>query len=231
MRTQVTTRLAALAIACAVAVPAFAGPHDHFFPEPPRPGIGHFRAPRPHRPPLPPLPHPAMLAPPHFGAGLPVSLPFPARGAVVPVLPPGGVRVGHGGVNWYFQGGSWYRPVRAGYAVGMPPPGLIVPMLPPACTTVWIGGTSYYYANDVYYTAAPGGYSVVAPPPGAAAAQLAASGAPVIYPRDGQGPAQQQADLRACDQWASVQPGATADGSLFMRAEAACMDARGYSER
>jgi hypothetical protein len=54
---------------------------------------------------------------------------------------------------------------------------------------------------------------------------------PVIYPRNGQGAAQQERDQRACNSWATSQPNAMADGSVFQRAVQACMDGRGYTLR
>lgn len=54
---------------------------------------------------------------------------------------------------------------------------------------------------------------------------------PVIYPRHGQGEAQMDSDSNACSEWAGKQPAATSDPSIFQRAIAACMDARGYTLR
>lgn len=54
---------------------------------------------------------------------------------------------------------------------------------------------------------------------------------PVIYPRNGQSPAQTESDMRACNAWATSQLRAQADASVFQRATAACMDGRGYSIR
>lgn len=55
--------------------------------------------------------------------------------------------------------------------------------------------------------------------------------APVIYPRQGQSYEQLDYDHRSCNQWATTQPSAMADGSVFRRAVEACMDGRGYSMR
>lgn len=55
--------------------------------------------------------------------------------------------------------------------------------------------------------------------------------APVIYPRQGQSNEQLEYDHRSCNQWATTQPSAMADGSVFRRAVEACMDGRGYSMR
>ena len=54
---------------------------------------------------------------------------------------------------------------------------------------------------------------------------------PVIYPRNGQSPQQTEADRQDCNRWATTQPAALADASVFKRAVEACMDGRGYSMR
>ena len=55
--------------------------------------------------------------------------------------------------------------------------------------------------------------------------------APVIYPRNGQSQEQIEADQRDCNRWATTQPSAMANGSVFNRAVEACMDGRGYTLR
>ncbi len=54
---------------------------------------------------------------------------------------------------------------------------------------------------------------------------------PVIYPRNGQSAQQLEADRQECNRWATTQPAALADSSVFMRAVDACMDARGYTTK
>lgn len=54
---------------------------------------------------------------------------------------------------------------------------------------------------------------------------------PVFYPRNGQTAAQVEADRQACNRWATTQPNAVADASVFHRATLACMDGRGYTSR
>ncbi len=117
----------------------------------------------------------------------------------------GGVGLGLGiGLGSYYYGAPGY-PVYPGYVLVEPPP--------------------------VYYP-------VPAPPtpPAAAAAPTTAPAAltstePVIYPRNGQSPAQTEADRQACNRWATTQQAAMADASVFNRATAACMDGRGYTLR
>ncbi|KQW49635.1 MULTISPECIES: hypothetical protein [unclassified Roseateles] len=55
--------------------------------------------------------------------------------------------------------------------------------------------------------------------------------APVIYPRNGQGPDQLEADSRECNRWATTQQAAMSDAGVFQRAVEACMDGRGYTLR
>jgi hypothetical protein len=91
---------------------------------------------------------------------------YPPRGFRFSVLPPHPRLIVHGGQQFYFSGGVWYRPVNHAYVVVRPPFGIIVPVLPPFYTRVWVGPYPYYYANDVYYVRSPQGYAVVDQPPG-----------------------------------------------------------------
>lgn len=165
---------------------------------------------------------------------------YPPRGYLAPALPVGALTIGWGGANWFFHGGVWFRPYGGRYIVAMPPVGIVLPVLPPAYSLLWIGGAPFYYANGVYYAPLPGrGYGVVAPPPGAEAAQPMPVPAPVakpppepiVYPRNGQSPAQTEADRQECNRWATTQPSALADAEVFQRAVAACLDGRGYTVR
>ena len=100
---------------------------------------------------------------------------------------------------------------------------------------IGIGASRYYYG--------PGwgpGYVLVEPPPALVyearpvpAREPAAQPAPepVIYPRNGQSAVQTEADRQECNRWATTQPAAMADASVFHRATLACMDGRGYSIR
>jgi hypothetical protein len=54
---------------------------------------------------------------------------------------------------------------------------------------------------------------------------------PIIYPRNSQSPEQTEADRRDCNRWATTQPSAMNEGSVFNRAVEACMDGRGYTLR
>jgi hypothetical protein len=126
---------------------------------------------------------------------------------------------------------------------------MFVPLLPPSYTTVWWGGTPYYYANDTYYVwdAGRNGHQVVAPPAGLDAAGT--TPAPVVpgasdqlfaYPSQGQSAEQQTSDRIECHQWAATEsgydpsaPDAAAQPrdkrNAYFRAQAACLQSRGYA--
>ncbi|HEX7740972.1 MAG TPA: DUF6515 family protein [Sphingobium sp.] len=91
---------------------------------------------------------------------------YPPPGHQFGMLPPRAHLIVHGGQQYYFSGGIWYRPARNAYVVIRPPFGVMVPFLPPFYTRIWVGPYPYYYANDVYYAPGPQGYTVVAPPSG-----------------------------------------------------------------
>jgi hypothetical protein len=225
MLAHIPSRLAFVAITCALAMPALAqhGGGGHAMGH--GPGMGGMHS-----------------MPAHFDHQYGHDHYYPARGTWVSGLPAGSLSVAYGRAQWYFHGGVWYRPYGSAFVVGLPPLGIVVPLLPLAYTTLWLDGSTYYYANGTYYRAAPGGYAVVAPPPDAGAAQVMPDQSapqpvavplvdPVIYPRAGQGQEQTDADRQACQQWAMAQPGAAADAGVQQRGLAACMDARGYTVR
>lgn len=74
-------------------------------------------------------------------------------------------------------------------------------------------------------------YAYYEPPPLARAPAARMPPDPILYPRDGQGAAQTEADRQACNRWATTQPHAMADASVFHRATLACMEGRGYTVR
>jgi len=164
---------------------------------------------------------------------------YPAPGFVAPGLPRGSLSIGFGSGSYWFNNGVWYRPYRSNsgpsYRVILPPVGIVVPLLPSAYVTLRIGGLPYYYANGAYYTSAPGGYVVVAPPAETPTMTALPSPPPkpdpVIYPRNGQSAEATEADRQDCNRWATTQPAAMNDASVFNRAVEACMDGRGYSMR
>lgn len=169
---------------------------------------------------------------------------YPAPGYLAPALPRNSLSVYFGPDRFFFDAGIWYRPYGAGWRVVVPPVGIVIPILPSAYVTLMIGGLAYYYANGVYYTnySAGPGYVVVTPPPNAETASVVASPAsapvpapaparpdPIIYPRNGQSAQQLETDRQECNRWATTQPSAMNDSSVFNRAVEACMDGRGYT--
>jgi hypothetical protein len=117
-------------------------------------------------------------------------------------------------------------------------------------STFWWGGVPYYYADDNYYqwNGDVGQYETVQPPADLAAevqSQQPAVGELYMYPKTGQSPEQQAQDRSECHRWAAGQSGfdpaasrsnatagaAAARPANFMRADAACLEARGYSVR
>jgi hypothetical protein len=93
----------------------------------------------------------------------------------------------------------------------------------------------YYYANSNYYQwdAAANAYETVAPPPSVATGASQGTAPPLptelfAYPRNNQSAQQQARDRTECDQWATQQAQNHAD---HLRAQAACLEGRGYSVR
>ncbi|MDM4768191.1 hypothetical protein [Pelomonas sp. SE-A7] len=84
---------------------------------------------------------------------------------------------------------------------------------------------------DVIYTPPP----APLPPPAPVVIQQQPvpplRGEPIIYPRNGQSAEQLEFDRRECNRWATTQPSAMNDASVFNRAVDACMDGRGYTLR
>jgi len=156
-----------------------------------------------------------------------------ALGAVAPASAWAQYRHGGGG----FWHGSW-----GGY-------GRVYSGLPLLATVLTIGAVTYWVADGVYYRAAPAGGYVVVPapadaPPAATTAPQAGDARLFIYPRQSQSAEQQASDEYACHRWAAEQSGfdPVAAGSAgaaaapsqradYRRAQAACLDGRGYTVR
>ncbi len=83
----------------------------------------------------------------------------------------------------------------------------------------------YGYPAPVMVAPPPVVYAEPAPAPSKAPPE------PIFYPARGQSAAQVEADRQECNRWATTQPAAMADASVFHRATMACMDARGYTAR
>jgi hypothetical protein len=166
----------------------------------------------------------------------------PGRVVVLPPRPP--AVVWWGGVGYRYWDGLWATSGPRGWITVRPPLGVVVHELPGWRTALVIGGVAYLYANGVYYRERPeGGYEVVPPP-------VAQPDAPppersFVYPREGQGPQQQASDEYECHRWAVSQTGfdptgaATGQGATvstrgrsdYLRANAACLEGRGYTVR
>jgi hypothetical protein len=136
------------------------------------------------------------------------------HGARVGVARPA-VYVGGGHGHWH--GGYGRGGVRLGVGIGFGLP--------------WFYGDPYYagaWYPGVVIVAPPVSYEAVPAAPVPAAKALPD---PIFYPRSGQSPAQTEADRQECNRWATTQPSALADASVFHRATMACMEGRGYTAR
>jgi len=171
---------------------------------------------------------------------------YPRPGFGYHALPGGYYTTHYRGVPYYYREGIWYRHGGPGYVVIRPPVGLFVNVLPPFYTSVWFGGMRYYYADNVYYRWDPERtvYVVSDPPPGTPDNTPASNNEQTfVYPKNGQSEEQTAKDRYECYRWAADQSGfdptkvaggadasdSTGKSDEYKRAEAACLDARGYS--
>jgi|GEM_PF-6533864 len=202
-----------------------------------------------------PLPPPAWhgAPPPNWHTGWAPPPPPPPRlyphvGVTVNFLPPSPYYVRYGGAGYYYSSGVWYRPWGPSFVVTAPPIGVYVPMLPGYYVVRRVSGVDYYVANDVYYVGSGSGYRVVDRPAdddGWAEDVAQNDQAQYAYPRQNQSEEQQSRDKWECHSWAQQQSGfdpTRAQGGVpadetarrrddYQRANAACMDARGYEMR
>ena len=151
-------------------------------------------------------------------------------------------RTGHG--NGHHRGSRQgerdssgrHRSVQGGWSI--PGHGFYFASIPSYCKLVYWDGAPYYYADDVYYewSGTAGAYEQVQPPPGLA--ESINSKAPVlrdlfVFPNGDQTIEQLQRDREECHQWAAEQvgldPKVLANRSDYLRADGACLEARGYS--
>jgi len=172
------------------------------------------------------------------------------RGYSIGGIPRGAYEIHHGGQSYWYHGGEWYRhDGRFSVVIGAPF-GAFVPVLPPYYSTVWWGGVPYYYADDTYYTwdAPANQYQVVEPPAGIESGGTTTtppSDKVFIYPKQGQSTEQQAQDKYECHRFGVEQSGfdptlpgggvaaevAATKRSDYQRAEAACLEGRGYTVR
>ena len=145
-----------------------------------------------------------------------------------------------GGYGWRGGGYGWYGPWGWG-GLGL---GLYFATLPVYYSTLWWDGIPYYYADNTYYVwnGSVRQYETVSPPPeiqGQAAAPSPAVSELIAYPKNGQSEEQQGKDKFECHRWAAGQTGfdptqagggaAPEKRSDYFRAQAACLEGRGYS--
>ena len=139
---------------------------------------------------------------------------------------------GHGGGGWHGGGGGWHGGGHAVYRGGWgfdPFWGLGLGLGLALASPVYYDEPSVVYVNPpVYYPPAP---VYATPAPAYPAPAAPAMSEPIFYPRNGQTAEQTEADRQACNRWATTQPKAMADASIFQRATFACMDGRGYTAR
>jgi hypothetical protein len=122
--------------------------------------------------------------------------------------------------------------------------GLYFATLPYYYSTYWWGGVPYYYADNTYYrwNAGVAQYETVTPPAevrSQAGTQGTAPSELIAYPKNGQSEEQLGKDKFECHRWAvgqtgfdPTQPGggaAAGNRSNYQRAQAACLEGRGYS--
>jgi hypothetical protein len=154
----------------------------------------------------------------------------------------GGYRGGygwHGGYGGYRGGYGWHGGW-GGWGWGGLGIGLYFATLPYYYSTLWYAGVPYYYADDNYYQwdSNVGQYETVTPPAEVQRQAEQQSSNLIAYPKNGQSETQQTADKSACSAWAMSQSGfdptqtptaSTNQHSDYMRAQAACLEGRGYS--
>ena len=150
-----------------------------------------------------------------------------------------------GGGGWHGGGGHWhggyygghggyypYWPFWGGVAVGVGIGyygGYYGGYYPYGYYPYWSSGWGPYY--DAPVTVAPANGSDQTTRSGQPVPQASAPPEPIFYPRNGQSAETTENDRRECNRWATTQPGAMADASIFQRATFACMDGRGYTVR
>lgn len=114
-----------------------------------------------------------------------------------------------------------------------PASGDVAPYLPRGAIVVGTGPGRYWFHTGVWYQPYSPRYRVVLPPVGAVIPlpppPQPPKAEPIIYPRNGQSPEQLENDRRDGNRWATTQPNAQPDASVFDRAVDACMDGRGYT--
>jgi len=91
---------------------------------------------------------------PHIGFGVGYYRPYytyPGIGFYLNTLPYGYYPFFWGPDQYYYYGGTFYRPYNGGYEVAAPPVGATIPKLPSNAHPIMIDGQQYYELNGVYY--------------------------------------------------------------------------------
>ncbi len=184
----------------------------------------------------------------HFDARFSHNRSYLNYGYTVHEVPRSGNPIDHDRHQYWYDRGEWYRREGVDWVVTSAPVGAFVQALPPFYTTVMFGGTPYFYANDTYYTLTGDRdeYEVVSPPAGITSAATTGLPAPDgqlhVYRRTEVSRRQQAMDRYECDISAVDQTGfdptkedggvspeaAPAMQARYFRAEAVCLEARGY---
>ncbi|WP_223505488.1 DUF6515 family protein [Pseudomonas sp. GL-RE-29] len=166
-------------------------------------------------------------------------------GHVIDRFPDREYRVPYRGMDYFYSGGYWYRPLGPRYVVVEPPRGIRVRYLPDYAEQVLIGGSVLFLAAGSYYAyqESTQDYVVVEPPVGNLQAQQPPQAASnrydvEAYPANGQSQEQVNQDGFECYQYAVQQSGfdpRTAtyqpDPSVvqnYRQAQGNCLSSRGY---
>ena len=67
----------------------------------------------------------------------------------------------HGGVNFYYARGVWYKPYGRRYVVCKAPLGIRLKHIPRGHRIVRVDGKKYYHYNGIWYTKKRGYFTVV----------------------------------------------------------------------
>ncbi|MES2278602.1 MAG: DUF6515 family protein [Bacteroidota bacterium] len=76
---------------------------------------------------------------------------YPRIGFFLNALPYGYYPFYYGPDQYYYYGGTFYRPYNNGYEIAAPPIGAAVPQIPSNAHPILIDGQQYYEMNGVYY--------------------------------------------------------------------------------
>jgi len=169
---------------------------------------------------------------------------------------PDGARYWYSEGLWYRWGSGRWKETKAPIGLFVPSLPYYARVIPYQGTTYYYADQTYYVWNDgkrnFQIVAAPAGIPstfapprMIPPPPPPASAPPPADERLFAYPASGQSAQQQQKDRTECSRWATDQshynpaaPG-TADSApqsaqmrdAYFRAEASCLEARGYAVR